>query len=319
MMGCVLEALRHLENKPGTSSAESAPVRPEDTSVPQPACPPASAEAVETTPVDEPPAASRPMPSAQPMETVAVSPQAANSDEHLTPTLEYLPPEYLPDTIVAGEEPSFDPATGADLPAQAVAVDGAAASEAYDELAATILTQIVAERPAALWFTSVEEGIGRTAMVASLAEALARRQSQGVLAVDGDFRRPNLGSYFGVAPDPGLAAVLDGRVAWEEAIVATATASLFVLPAGRGDAAPTADRLVPLLEQWGGRFGLVLVDAPALGQPEADRLVRHVHGVYLALRLGQTRQRALRRGLQALEAAGGRLLGGILLGPAVSG
>jgi Mrp family chromosome partitioning ATPase len=343
MMGCVLEALRHLENKPGTSSAGSAPVRSADTSLPQPACPPTSAESLGTIPAGEPPAAPSPMPSAQQMEAVAVSPQTAIYDTHLAPTLEYLPPEYLPDAIVpregdetpvavaepratAGLSRSADDTLGqadADVPSlgsePTVAVDNLVARGAYDELAATILTQIVPERPAALWFTSVEEGIGRTAMVASLAEALARRQSQGVLVVDADFRRPNLATHFGVAGDPGLAGVLDGRVTWEEAIAATAIPSLFVLPAGRSDAAPTADRLAPLLEQWGRRFRLVLLDAPALGQSQADCLVRHFHGVYLALRLGQTRQRALRRGLQALEAAGGRLLGSILLGPAVTG
>jgi Mrp family chromosome partitioning ATPase len=82
---------------------------------------------------------------------------------------------------------------------------------------------------------------------------------------------------------------------------------------------PSADRLVPLLEQWCGRFRLVLVDAPSLIRPGAASLVQHFQGVYLALRLGRTRQRALRRALQALEAAGGRLLGSILLGPPSSG
>jgi Mrp family chromosome partitioning ATPase len=162
-----------------------------------------------------------------------------------------------------------------------------------------------------------------------------------------------LGSHFGVPSDPGLADVLCGRAAWEEAIGPTEIPSLFVLPAGRtpeekGDSphlceAPfgpfrqmgtvpffrpgdpmaggllPADRLEPLLEQWCGRFRLVLVDAPSLVWPEAASLARHFHGTYLALRLGRTRKRALRRAVQALEAAGGRLLGSILLGPTVSG
>ena len=231
-------------------------------------------------------------------------------------------------------------------PSLTVVADAALPCGAYDELAETILAQIVPGRPAALWFTSVEEGIGRTAMVASLAAALARRESRGVLAVDADFRRPKLGSHFDVPPNPGLAGVLCGRVPWEEAIGPTEIPSLFVLPAGRADSggpekgdsphlyeAPSgpfrqmgtvpfflpAERLLPLLEQWCGRFRLVLVDAPSLIRPETASLSRHFHGTYLALRLGRTRQRALRRALQALEAAGGRLLGSILLGPPVTG
>jgi tyrosine-protein kinase Etk/Wzc len=203
--------------------------------------------------------------------------------------------------------------------ALAVAADEAPPGGAYDELAETILGQIVPGRPAALCFTSVEDDIGRTAMVASLAVALACRESQDVLAVDADFRRPNLASHFGVPPDPGLAGVLGGRVAWEKVIAATEISSLFVLPAGRADELPPFDRLAPLLEQWCGRFRLVLVDAPSLVWPETACLSRYFHGTYLALRLGRTRQRALRRGLQALEAAGGRLLGSILLGPPATG
>jgi Mrp family chromosome partitioning ATPase len=271
--------------------------------------------------------------------------QATVSDDHLAP-----PPEYLPEGLALRQEPEF-PLSAAELGATAglpssaaantagqassaapalrqepsitVAEDGAPLRKPYDELAEAVLAQIAPGRPAALWFTSVEEDIGRTAMVASLAAALARRQSQGVLAVDADFR---LGSHFGVPSDPGLAGVLGGRVAWEQAIAAIGIPSLFVLPAGRtgpgdpeADRLPWADRLAPLLEQWCSRFRLVLVDAPSLVRPEAASLARHFHGSYLALRLGRTRQRALRRALQALEAAGGRLLGSILLGPPGAG
>ncbi len=320
-MGRVLQALRQLECKQGSpSSAGSATAQPPD-----------------------------------------ISRQAVVPDDDLAP-----PPEYLPDGLALRQEPSLssggETSVGSDVgrignPSsnETVAADNAPPRGAYDELAETILAQIVPGRPAALCFTSVEEGIGRTAMVASLAAALARREPQGVLAVDADFRQPRLGSHFGVLPDPGLAGVLGGRTGWEEAIAATEIPSLFVLPAGRSDweekgdsphlceapgtgqrlvgRAPTeglsrqmgtvpffpADRLAPLLEQWHGRFRLVLFDAPWLIRPGADCLARHFDGVYLALRLGETRKRALRRALHALEAAGGRLLGSILLGPPLPG
>ncbi len=319
-MGRVLQALRQLECKQGSpSSAGSATAQPPD-----------------------------------------ISRQAVVPDDDLTP-----PPEYLPDGLALRQEPSLssggETSVGSDVgrignPSsnETVAADNAPPRGAYDELAETILAQIVPGRPAALCFTSVEEGIGRTAMVASLAAALARREPQGVLAVDADFRQPRLGSHFGVLPDPGLAGVLGGRTGWEEAIAATEIPSLFVLPAGRSDweekgtvpicakhRAPAkgwsgghrpkvcpgkwglspfpADRLAPLLEQWHGRFRLVLFDAPWLIRPGADCLARHFDGVYLALRLGETRKRALRRALHALEAAGGRLLGSILLGPPLPG
>jgi Mrp family chromosome partitioning ATPase len=322
-MGRVLEALRQLECKQGSpSSAGSAPTQP-----------------------------------------AGILRQEAISDDHLAPPPEYLTDGLalrqgaeipvlvsgsaatagLPSSadtwlgataglssiaagITAGQASSATPALSPE-PSLPVASDNAPPRGAYDELAETILAQIVPGRPAALWFTSAEEGIGRTAMVASLAAALARRESQGVLAVDADFRRPaektvpffRLGSHFGAAPDPGLAGVLCGCATWEEAIAATEIPSLFVLPAGRSDGLPPADRLAPLLEQWRGRFRLVLFDAPSPIRPEAACLARHFDGVYLALRLGRTRKRALRRALRALESAGGRFLGSILLQPTGTG
>jgi Mrp family chromosome partitioning ATPase len=238
------------------------------------------------------------------------SPQATAADEPLEP-----PPEYLPDGLPRRQEPELPVAVA--KPSLTAAAGDAPPRGPYDVLAETILAQIPPGRPAALGFTSVEEDAGRVEMVASLAVALARREPQGVLAVGADFHR-------GVSTAPGLAGVLSGRAAWEEAIAETEIPSLFVLPAGRADSAiglddAPADRLAPLFEQWSGRFRLVLVDAPWLVRPEAVSLARHFYGIYLAVRLGRTRRRALDRAVQALEAAGGRLLGAILLGPTVSG
>jgi Mrp family chromosome partitioning ATPase len=244
------------------------------------------------------------------------SPGATAADEPLEP-----PPEYLPAGLARRQEPELPVAVA--KPSLTAAAGDAPPRGPYDVLAETILAQIPAGRPAALGFTSVEEDVGRIEMVASLAVALARREPQGVLAVGADFRR-------GVSTAPGLGGVLGGRAAWEDAIAATEIPSLFVLPAGHTDSAiglddpPAdvslpADRLAPLLEQWSGRFRLVLVDAPLLVLPGAVGLARHFYGIYLAVRLGRTRRRALHRAVQALEAAGGRLLGAILLGPTVSG
>jgi Mrp family chromosome partitioning ATPase len=374
-MGHVLEALRQLENKQGArSSSGSVAPHPADAPAPLAACPPVPAESLPKLPAGEQPvAAGRDVPSVL---------QAAVSDDHLS-----LPPEYLPDSLALRQEselqvsapepfltaaadartalaacppvlPELLPRTQAGEQSLAAGGQRAELSGPYDKLAETILAQIARGRPAALCFTSIEESIGRTAMVASLAAALARRQPQGVLAVDADFRQArgdHLASRFGVLPGLGLAGVLGGRVAWDEAIAATGIPSLFVLPAGRTDSGeekgdsphlceapggraptegwfrqmgtvpffppenPPPDQLAPLLEQWYGRFPLVLVDAPSLVWPEAVSLARHFHGVYLALRLGRTRRRALHRALQALESAGARLLGSILLEPPVAG
>ena len=189
----------------------------------------------------------------------------------------------------------FGPPRASARPSPADVAGQSRAAGPYDDLAGMILAQVPAGSPAALGFTSVDECAGRSEMVALLAAALARREPRDVLAVNADFRRPPVSG----STHLGLAGVLDGRIAWEEAITETGIPSLFTLSAGCTDSgtdangfpangSPLSERLAPLLEPWRGRFRLVLIETPSLIWPESVRLARYFQSVYLAVRLGQT-------------------------------
>ncbi len=234
-MGRVLEALRQLESKQGSSSSagptvplfRQAVVADDDLAPPPEYLP--DELALRQEPEFPLSAAEPSLSSGEETSVGSVVGRIGNPSSSEAHLLDGLPirPTGKPAPILS---PILRPEAPRTVPA-----DDALPRGAYDELAETILAQIVPGHPAAFCFTSLEEDIGRTTMVALLAAALARRESQGVLAVDADFRRPSLGSHFGVPSDPGLAGVLCGRAAWEKAIGPTEIPSLFVLPAGRGE------------------------------------------------------------------------------------
>ena len=190
----------------------------------------------------------------------------------------------------------------------------------YRSLAENVLSQLPAGRSSVLMLTSPGDGEGKTATLIGLAAALADRMTDGVVAVDCDFRSPELARRTGVPSDRGVVDVLLGGAAWDEAVRQSPLAPLDVLPGGRF---PAADGLPPddlslteLLEPLRGRYGLVLLDTSSLRYPEAARLAEFCDGTYLVLRSGQTTRNAARQAVAQIESCGGRVLGCVLNGPA---
>lgn len=188
----------------------------------------------------------------------------------------------------------------------------------YRELAERILTQVSPSQSSALLFTSCGEGVNQTRTVAMLAAVLARRISGEVLAVDANFRRPGLGSYFGVRSDRATIDVVRGAVEWRTAVQPTAVPRLSVLP-GRhgslGDGQPAESlQFGSLLDTLRRHYRLVLLDAASLVEPESSAVVRFCEGAYLVIELGYTPRRAARQAIRLVERRGGRVLGCVLTG-----
>jgi capsular exopolysaccharide synthesis family protein len=138
--------------------------------------------------------------------------------------------------------------------------------------------------------------------------------------IDADLRRPTLHQGLGRPGRPGLVDLLTGRAAWEQ--TAQVLREGFVLvPAGTagatGQTKPgvllTADRLRPFLDDVKGKGDMVIFDsAPVLAVADNLILASLVDGVVLVVRAGLTQRRDLERAKNAIEQAGGRILGVVL-------
>jgi Mrp family chromosome partitioning ATPase/capsular polysaccharide biosynthesis protein len=145
-----------------------------------------------------------------------------------------------------------------------------------------------------IMFTSASDDEGTSTTVANLAVALTRA-GQHVVVVDGNMRRPALGSFFGLDDRMGVSDILSGHSQLGDALTivdvsrehpvevgsngTTPTSGgglLEVLPAGPipGDAAELLDSraMTELLRELRGRADVVLVDAPPM-LPVTDAMV----------------------------------------------
>jgi len=182
--------------------------------------------------------------------------------------------------------------------------DCAQTQEACERLAASIACGFPHGHRAVVALVSPYEGDGKTTLASVLAPELARRISGGLLAVDADFRTGDLTARLTLA--------VSSASGESPLIYPTDRPGLSVLPmsaswrSGCGDPA----WIDILRENW----PMVLVDTASLEHRETARLVRGCDVACLVVRLGRTLRRAVAESVRAITAAGGQLLGCIVVG-----
>lgn len=161
--------------------------------------------------------------------------------------------------------------------------------------------------PRVVAVTSSLPGEGKTTLCLWLARTAG--PDKRVVVVDADLRRPRLGTLANAAEGPGLAAVLAGEAALDEALRPGPVPGLSVLP-GRAVGGVAGDLLGgaamrAVLEGLRERFDLVVVDTPPV-LPVADTrvLVPLVDAVLYAVRWEKTPDDVALQGLERLRAGG---------------
>ncbi len=167
--------------------------------------------------------------------------------------------------------------------------------------------------------TSACGGEGKTTLAAQLASRCANAGLQTLL-VDGDLRRPSLGTLLDVPEGPGLADVLMGEATPESAMVVIGSAGGFhLLPAGSVGQDPSrllqGERLGQLIARLRDAFDIVILDAPPiLPVPDALLLGRWTDGAIMAVRYDSTRYSLLERAKKRLTSVGVTMLGAVVNG-----
>lgn len=167
--------------------------------------------------------------------------------------------------------------------------------------------------------TSAIGGEGKTTLAAQLA---GRCANAGLLTllVDADLRRPSLGDLLEVPEGPGLADVLAGEAAPEQAMVVIGNAGGFhLLPAGATGRDPSrllhGEPLGHLIARLRSTFDIVIVDAPpVLAVPDALLLGRWTDGAVLAVRHDTSRFPLVERAHRRLASVGIPVLGAVVNG-----
>ncbi len=196
------------------------------------------------------------------------------------------------------------------------------AADAYRALRTHLLIAAAEQEERVLVLTSVADGEGKTTTAANLALSLAQ-QGTRVLLVDADLRRGGtLHELFAVQPARGLAEILGGTAALDEAIQNVDSGGalpLHCLFSGRVPSNPAellaSHRTSGLVEQLRADYEIVIFDAPPLdGIMDAAVLGRAADAVLIVVRADTTEKVLLQEGITQLHGLGVPAVGLLLNG-----
>jgi tyrosine-protein kinase Etk/Wzc len=161
---------------------------------------------------------------------------------------------------------------------------------------------------------------GKSFLSVNLA-ALVASANQRVLLIDGDMRRGDIHSHFGIKYSPGLSDLLmqgeGGDERFERTVVHGVLPGLDVLTRGSLPGNPAellmSERLEALLDQLARRYDLIIIDTPpVLAVTDAALIGRHAGTTLLVVRHGRHQVQEIAETVKRLD-NGGVTLKGVLL------
>ena len=193
-----------------------------------------------------------------------------------------------------------------------------AVSQQYSAVFLQMAPQASSEQAPALLLTATVAGAGTTTALLNLAISGCRHQQRRIVVVDANRDRPAVALRLGLDAAVGLHEVLQGRMALEQAVLATPQSELHVLAAGAGAteaAAWPADALRWALTWLRQRFDLVLLDCPPwTDTPLLRTLGPLADAVYLVVDAAEAQKPPVRAVTRSLMHLGCRV-GGLIVTP----
>lgn len=176
------------------------------------------------------------------------------------------------------------------------------ATRASGKLAQAILDRLPSDRSSVVAVTSPCDGDGKTTLVEILAPELAKRACGGMLAVDADFRKPDLTARLAIADAPTASSL----------VYPTDQVGLSVWPMSRQRQQHGAEAawIDGMRKDW----RLTILDMASLVHRETGPVLRHCDGVCLAVRVGRTPRRAVKEAARIVRLCGGQFLGCVVVG-----
>ncbi|MGC4113846.1 MAG: CpsD/CapB family tyrosine-protein kinase [Myxococcales bacterium] len=200
----------------------------------------------------------------------------------------------------------------------AITAPGSMAAEQYRVLYHRIERLRQGREAKVVTLTSAVPGEGKSLTAANLAlVAAASDPRRKILLIDGDLRRPRLGSLLDVEGRPGLGDFLAGEVTLPEVVRKVPGSPLQLITAGppREDAGLllSGQTMRLLLEQVRTHWDEIYLDAsPVLPVADGALLAGLGDGVVLVVKAGVTSRMLVSRAIETLS--GARLLGCVLNG-----
>ena len=191
-----------------------------------------------------------------------------------------------------------------------------ALAESLRSLHTGLLFSDVVRPPKTVLITSSVPREGKSTIALAWSR-LAARSGKRVLLIDADLRHPRVRAALGLKAAPGLAGVLQGSVAWQEAIQTDPATGLDVIVAGEMGASPAdlfgSPMTRVLLAELEERYDLVLLDSPpVIPVSDARILASLVDRTVFVIRWASTPQEVCKLGIKHVQDSGGSIAGAVL-------
>lgn len=189
-------------------------------------------------------------------------------------------------------------------------------AESYRNIRSSLLFMATdGARPKTILITSAIPAEGKSTVTSNLARALAFAGSK-VLLIEGDQRRGQLHTLFGLPSEPGLAEILRGEKQIPEVAQKTSADGLTFISRGRPGRNPgelfLGRNMDRLLQSVYNQYDYVLIDsAPILAADDTTSLAPKMDGVLLVVRNSYTSGKLLRKAVDLLHQRQVRVLGAI--------
>ena len=190
-----------------------------------------------------------------------------------------------------------------------------ATTEAYNLLRTNLMFSFPDEGVGhVVGITSSIQNEGKSVTACNTAYALAEAGCR-VLLIEGDLRKPTLGSKLGIVRTPGLSNLLVSRSDYLDVVQHVPSApNLSVIPSGDIPPNPSellsSGRMERLLEKLKQDYDYIIIDLPPV-TPVSDAIAisKYIDGMVVVVRAGLSDQQMLAETMRKLEMVNVRILG----------
>jgi polysaccharide biosynthesis transport protein len=191
-------------------------------------------------------------------------------------------------------------------------------AESINGIRATLVRNANAGSANVFLVTSAGESEGKTTVASQLAASLARG-GRKTLLVDADLRHPGAHLVFGLTNEEGFCELLRGEVQVDDVVKPTPADNLWMVSAGRCDAAAVMalgkEAAAQVLGQLEARFEFIVIDTgPVLKVADALLLGAHVDGAILSVLRDVSRIHKVYEANERLKLAGVKVVGAVVNG-----
>jgi len=254
--------------------------------------------------------------------------QRTNSADHheayirevaVSPPAESVPGVHTPSggTRTLADEPSAVTHPFSTAPLVDTGVFRSPTYAAYERIIQRLLRYRRTPRQSLILVTSAVVGEGTSTVARNMALALGRQETEQILLVDANIRKPDQHKAFGFEREVGLSDVLMGVAPLTSAIRGDDASHISVMTAG--SKVPSAAQLLTTLALQGILTGMlslydwVIIDGPPLtAYPDSASIAAACGGAVLVIGAESTRSEVVEEAMRILEATEVDLLGAVL-------